>query len=299
MNIVFEELRDSITGITKENMDAFEKLLDPDVFEEISVGKSFGIGVVQEGTAVGAAAYNFDVDPLDGGMILRLNYLLIHPEYRLYGLGDMLMTAIIAVAEDAGADTIAVLFPSESEDLRGSLEGWEFELEDGISPEIAISLKDVMDHKQIMENCRNVKPLAEENPGDFGTIVKGCLAAWGYKGFLSGPVLLSDYLDLDLSCYMGSLQSPQALLLAHYTPKGKVAVEFLGSNDPDSEDEIKLLSFLCVEAMRKYKKNTFVTIKPDTMEFILNLDADKLFKKHLILSMTEGILFLLIVRIKR
>ena len=292
MNIVFEELRDSITGITKENMDAFEKLLDPDVFEEISVGKSFGIGVVQEGTAAGAAAYSFDVDPLDAGTILRIKYLLIHSKYRLDGLGDMLMAAIIAAAEDAGADTIAVLFPSESEDLSGFLEGWGFELADGISPEIAISLKDVRDHMQIVENCRNVKPLAEESTGDYRTIVKECFAAWGYKGFLSGSVLSSDYLDLDLSCYMGSPQSPQALLLAHYTKKGKVAVEFLGSNNPDSEDEIKLLSFLCVEAMRKYKKTTFVTIKPDTMEFILNLDADKLFKKHLILGMTEGILFL-------
>ena len=292
MNPVFEQLQDSITGITKENIDAFGPLLDPDIYEEIEVGKSLGIGVVQEKTAAGAAAYGFESEPLDGGKILRIKYFMIHSDYRLEGLGDELMAALIAAANEAGADIVAVSFPKDLDDVRAFLEGWGFSLEDGISPEIALSLKDVKNHQLIMENSLEVKALDDEETGDVRRLIKRCFRIWGYKGFLDNTALFSDYLDLNLSCYLGTKEAPIALLLAHRTPKGKVLVEYLGSADPGSEDEIILLSHVCVEAMRKYKNKTMITVKPDNMEFILNLDADQLFKKHLMLNITEGILFL-------
>ncbi|MBO5623474.1 MAG: GNAT family N-acetyltransferase [Butyrivibrio sp.] len=292
MNQVFEQLQDSITGITKENIDAFETLLDPDIYEEIEVGKSLGIGVVQEGTAAGVAAYGLDTEPLDGGKILRIKYFMIHSDCRLEGLGDELMAALIAAANEAGADIVAVSFQKDLEDLRGFLEGWGFLLEDGISPEIALSLKDVKNHRLLMENSMGVKALIDEESGDDRRLIKRCFRIWGYSGFLNNTALLSDYLDMDLSCYMGTKEAPLALLLVHRTPKGKVVVEYLNSADPGSEDEIMLLSYVCYEAMGKYGNKTLITVKPDTMEFILNLDADQLFKKHLLLNITEGILFL-------
>ena len=292
MNPVFEQLQDSITGITKDNIDAFEPILDTDIYEEIEVGKSFGLGVVQEGTASGAAAYILEDEPMDGGKILRIKYLFIHADYRMEGLGNVLMTALIAAARDAGADTLAISFPKGLEDMRDFLEGWGFRLEDGISPEIALSLKAVKNHKQMMDNSSEVKALSDEEPGDAKKLIKRCFRAWRYNGFLTAAAFLDGYLDPDLSCFLGPKESPLALLLAHYTPKGKVVVEYLRSFDPGAEEEVMLLSFVCFNAMSKYKNDTLITIKPDTMEFILNLDADQLFKKHLLLDITEGILFL-------
>lgn len=281
---------DNVTRILANNIEPFKPLLPGEYVEEVVVGKSLGIGALDEGVAAGAAIFYVDFNPDAEKGIIRVKWFYVHTKHRQRRMADALLDTLITVAKEFDVEAITVDFQENAQGMKEYLEKRGFSLDQGFGPEIGLSLSDIKDHKTIMSFCKGVQSLVEVEESQVGLFVKRYMKKNGYKGFLFSKNLPGDYIDEDISCFIGSIENPRGMLIAHHIKQKKVIVEFLCSEDRESIDEVSLVCFACQETMRKYSRDTIVVVKPETWEFVLNIDAEQLFKKYMVTDTMEGIL---------
>ena len=281
---------ETITRVDKSNIRPFQGLLTGELVDEIAVGKSFAIGALDGDIAAGIAVFYEGYNPLEEQPVIRVKWLYVHPDHRGKGLGDELVTTMIVTAIEYDAAALTVAFDEDSSEIGDFLETWGFSFKEGKGPEICLSLKDVKSYKDIMEFNENVTAVSDIDEAKAKALIRKYLKKSGYSGFLLSKELPLDYYDEDLSGFLGSPDKPTGLVLVHSVSRDKQVIEFISCDDPESEGDMRLLSHACQEAMGKYSKDTIFAVKPDSMEFLLNLDVYQLFKKCLMEKRTEAIL---------
>ncbi len=279
-----------ITRIDKSNIEPFLNLMHEDIADEIIVGKSLAIGALDSDTAAGIAVFNDEYLHDEGEYIVNIKWLFVHPDHRGLGIGDEIMSSLILSSDEAGADAIKVTFDENNSSMREYLEEWGFSFNNGWGTEIALSFRDIKNHKSILMSGEKVAALSDIDKDQAFKLIRRYLKKSGYKGFLLEECLPEEYIDFDVSGFMGSSENPTGLILVHYSKEGKLLTEFLSCDDKEIGNDISLLGFACLNSMSKYPPNSLLIIKPDTMEFIMNLDAVQLFKKHMMQNLTDAIL---------
>ena len=281
---------ETITRVEKSNIKPFQSLLTEELEEEITVGKAYAIGALDEDIAAGIAVFYEGYNPLEEKSVVRIKWLYVHPDHRGKGLGDELVTSMIKIAMDYDAAALTVIFDENDSEMRDFLETWGFSFKKGNGPEIAFALKDGRSYKDIMEFSNKVTALSDIDSGKAKGIIRKYLNKNGYQGFLLSSELPSDYYEEDLSGFKGSPEQPTGLILVHSIGKDKFFIEFLACEDSENEGEMELFCHACQETMGKYPKDSILIYKPDNLEFLINLDIYQLFKQYLMESCTEAVL---------
>ncbi len=279
-----------ITRVDKSNIEPFLKLMHEDMAEEIIVGKTLAIGALDNDTAAGIAVFYDETFPDEGGSVVRIKWLFVHPDHRRKGIGDEIMGQLILISDDAGADGVTVSFDEEIPLVKDFLEKWGFSFAGGLGKEIALNFKDIKNYKSSLTSSEKISALSYIDEIHAHELIRKYLRKSGYTGFLLEEGLPKGYIDFEVSGFWGSRENPTGLVLIHCSKEGKLIVEFLVCDGRESFKEIELLRFVCLKAMCKYSQDTLLIVKPDTNEFIMDLDAEHLFKNYLMLNLTEAII---------
>ncbi len=256
-----------ITRITAENAEAFSKVLTADMKEDVEVGKLHALGAIRTENgkqyAAGAIVYTAEYSSFVDANIGRIFWLYVHEDFRERGIGDHLVAELVGSMLENGVEYITMdsRLGDDADLIKGYImASWKFKTETGINPETMICIRDIKNLSKIKENAKGANSVADLEGGISANGVKNALKRLGRPAYLSDELLEGGYIDEELSFYVGSETSINAILLAHQLPSGMVRVEYLRS-EPESFDYQEKLIFAFI-------KNAVSDLSDDT---ILNI----------------------------
>ncbi len=260
-----------ITRITKNNIDLFKTVLSKDTAEDILSGRLSAIGAVRtkKGTAYGVGALAYYFDELQTERVGRINWLFVNKEFRERGVADHLIGELTDSMVKAGVFHLSAEFPTTctEKNILGYLFGsWHFDLDTGLDPDAVMRAGDVTGYTKIESLKKGVMSLSELGIKESDLLVKKTLRMCGYHGYLKDQGLSEDYIDRDLSCFVGDKNAAKAILLAHKTASGAVRAEYLGFAPKCEALIYNLVSFFLGKAVTLYEDDTLVKLPVDMEE---------------------------------
>ncbi|MCR4796853.1 MAG: GNAT family N-acetyltransferase [Lachnospiraceae bacterium] len=264
-----------ITNITPDKAESFSKVLTEDMREDVEVGKVKALGAVRyrDGKLYGAGAivYKVEYSPIIGGNVGRILWLYVHEDFREQGVGDHLMAELLGSMLENGIEHVTIdgLTGDEIEldRLKAYLmSSWMFDLETTLNTDALIRVGNIKNLSKFKDLVKGVKSLSELKDGENSNGVKNALKRMGRPGYLSDKLLKTDYIDPELSFYLGTETTVTALLLAHRLPSGKIRVEYLNSEDGSFEPQQKLISAFFKKTSIQCSEETLLYIPVDSAE---------------------------------
>ena len=219
--------------ITAKNVELFKTVLPPDLMEDIACGRRSAIGAIRSEKhklyGVGVVAFYTDkVSTYDKG-VLFIDWLYVDPNFRRKGISHFLIGELMAFMADLGIENVAATFPAKNSYnyLIGYILGsWSFEFGTGLNMDVVIKMGDIKHHNKIDAYQKGSIPLSKLDDAACKKLIRSSFKKYKYSGFLSE--VPKDYIDRELSFYIGSPDDASAILLAHRTPSGIMRVEFTG-----------------------------------------------------------------------
>ncbi len=269
------------TRITKENIGSFSKVLSADLKEDVETGKLKGLGAIRckdgELYGAGAAVYRVDYSPAIDGNVGRILWLYVHEDFRQQGIADHLVAEILGSMEENGIDHITMNCPTgygQEQDLLNSflMTSWMFIPETSIDPNVLIRVGDIKNINKVKELSKGVKAISELKDGVNASGVKNALMRMVRPGYLSNDLLDSDYIDENLSFFIGTEKTISALLLAHRQPSGRIRVEYLRTEGDSFGPEEKLIAAFFKNVSINCSEETLVYIPVDSEEIALFIE---------------------------
>ncbi len=270
-----------ITRITPNNIDSFSKVLTEDLLEDVKTGRLSAIGAVrdldEEMYGAGAVVYTVDKSPFDNENVGRILWLYVHEQFREQGVGDHMLGELIARMLDQGIEYITINGPTGDDITQDRLRAylmssWTFELETTINPDGIMRVGDIKNVSRLKDMTKGVRLISDLKDGLEANVVKNALKRLGRPGYLSNELLSSDYIDPDLSFYIGTETTISALLLAHRTPSGRIRVEYLKADMDSDEYKKKLLSAFFKNAAIHAFDDTLLYIPLDSEEIMIFIE---------------------------
>ncbi len=264
-----------ITRITKTHIESFSKVLTPDLKEDVETGKLSALGAVRyrDGDlfAAGAIVYKVERSLVFDGNIGRILWLYVHEDFREQGVADHLMAELLGSMLEHGIDHITINGLTgdglDQDRLKAYLmSSWMFDLETSMDPNVLIRVGDIKSINKFKDLAKGVKSVSELKDGVNSNGVKNALKRLGRPGYLSNQLLKTDYIDPDLSFYLGTENTITALLLAHKKPSGRIRVEYLSAEDDSFEQMQKLISALFKTVSIQCSEETLLYIPVDSAE---------------------------------
>ncbi len=263
------------TRITRDNIESFSKVLSPDILEDVAVGKVSGIGSVRykdgERYGVGAIVYKIDNSPFIGENIGRILWLYVHEDFRMQGIADHLISELLGSMIENGVEYItinALIGPDINlERLKAYLmSSWMFDLETTMVPDALIRVGDIKNASRLKEHVKDVRALSDLKDGVNANGVKNALRRLGHPSYLSGDLFSTDYIDQNLSFFLGTETSITGLLLTHRLPSEKIRVEYLKAEDENIELQKKMVAALLKAVYMQCSEETLLSIPLDSEE---------------------------------
>ena len=270
-----------ITQITKDNIEAFSKVLTPDLKEDVETGNLYAIGAVRNRNGkmygAGAAVYRVDASPFDDAGIGRILWLYVHEAFRQQGIGNHLMAELLATMMEKGIEHITVSGPTGDGEDKDRLKAylissWSFDLESSVNSDSIMRVGDIKNINRIKEMIKGVRLISDLQDGMNSNVVKNALRRFGRPGYLTNDLLSSDYIDPDLSFCLGTETTISGLLFAHRLPSGMIRVEYLKTDQDSDEDKKKLLSAFFKAASIHAFDDTLLYIPIDSDEIAVFIE---------------------------
>ncbi len=252
-----------LTRITRENAGLFAHLLTRDKREEIETGRRNGLGAIRsrgnETFAAGALTYYLDEDPLGEGLILRIDWLYVDEAWRIHGVAQSLLAEVISLAvEEPSITGFSAEYPADDYGilLNNLLANWNFTFDTGVIPEFICRLGEV-------KTAGAVEKLAEKTTlfSEIGNAEREKLLKYHFRVNATNSRLekqigeKKEYLDPDVSCFIGDIKAPEGILLAHECPSGMIRVEEIYLRKGSEEAEKMLIASAVTEAKYKFRKD--------------------------------------------
>lgn len=273
----FEALAGSmITRITSDNISLFGTVLSPDIQEDIINGRLHALGALRTSKktvyGVGAVVYHVDSLFIDTGEVLRVDWLYVNKKFRERGVANHLIGELIWRMSEVGITEMSVEIPANITDMKlvsYIFSSWQFSMDAQISPDTVIRVGDIDVSK--LEKTGN-KKAGNKTVGSLSyfdnavckMLVKKALRCFVYSGYLWN--VPEDYLDKDLSFYVGSGTNTDIMLLTHRMPSGLIRVECPGAT-PEGEKYLQdLLSAFLKKVVKTEADDALVLITADAEE---------------------------------
>ncbi len=267
-----------ITRITKDNIDSFSKVLTSDLKEDVEVGKLHALGAIRSSNSepfgAGAIVYKVEQSPFVDGNIGRILWLYVHEDFRKLGTANHLLAELMAAMQEQNIEHITMNSPlgDDMDQVKGYfMASWLFEMENTINPDCMMRIRDIKNIQKLKDYTKGVNTLASLKDGTGANGVKNALKRIGRPAYLSNETMDSDYIDPDLSYYLGTETTIKAMLLTHRLPSGTVRVEYLRSESDSIEDEKKLISCFIKDAVIKCSEDTvlYIPLNSEDMAYFL------------------------------
>ena len=284
-----------LTRITGDNAGLFRSVLNEDLMEDIATSRRQALGALRtrNKTIYGAAAIAWHIDEVPGEElgVLRIDWLYVNEDFRGRSLSNYLLGELVALCNEAGIEHISVDISAnnESKQYLARIFGlWQFSFDAGADPDIYIPTGDVTDLEMIEEYSRGVKPLSTMEISKADRMVTEFLQKTGYSGYLTYQTLPGNYIDRELSCFMGKPGKCTGLLLAHRAPLGMLRVEYLDSLPGHYEYVPAMVSAFIKNAKDRYEDNSLIYMTPEfpRLQKFINMICPKQVGQDLI----EGLL---------
>ena len=256
-----------LTGISKENIEAFEPLL----FGRRISGSQLAVGAIVDDMAVGAALF----DAVDE--ILMLDYIYVSSEYRRKGIATKMINGLISEISFAEPSAIHVNFPGEAEDLLGLFLSLHFKLfRDGTSFSVssdAFMQSDVMKKitsQKIRSRIIRVSEMTEKNKK---TVRDAFEKADLFPNMAEDPALSKDLSIVSLD----EKDVPRSCLLA-MEGEDTVVIHYLVNFRNETAALLEIINAFSKLVEVKYKNGCnirFVTMDEKMQAFVEKLVDDK------------------------
>ena len=273
-----------VTGINKENSEAFAELISPDVMEQINTGRYKGLGYfkteVNRLVPVGAAAYEWVDIPkeLEDGNALGVKWLYVSEDYREQSISDHIMAELVNLMIEKGASSINFCVPVD-EDYEKWLtlfSEWRFGLKTDVNPEFRCNLSDMSNRTGFAKAAEKAVSLSEADHLSVDEVIRKYLKSADAMFLADRYVGRGDYYEPDLSCFTGRESAPTGILLAHISPSGQIYIEYIDCLADTAESMKNMLSLIAhcfISAVEKYDKKTEVIMYPESEELEEYLDV--------------------------
>ncbi len=264
-----------ITRITEDNIEAFSKVLSPDIKEDVATGKISALGSVRykNGKRYGAGAicYKVEYSPFIDENVGRILWLYVHEDFRMQGIADHLIAELLESMIENGVEHITInALTGEDINLERIkaylMSSWTFDLETTMVPDALIRVGDIKNISRLKDRVKGVMALSDLKGGLSANGVKNALKCFGCPGYLSGDLLSSGYIDQKFSFFLGTETRITGLLLSHRLPSGKIRVEYLKTEDESIELQKKLVAALFKTVSMQCSEETLLNIPLDSME---------------------------------
>ena len=254
----FEEVyHPLLTAINKDNIDVFVDLLSDKEYDEVFYGRKKAIGALrteEDGTyAAGVAVYRIETAPVLDNMVIRLDHIYVHEDFRSHGIANLLMAAVVRpMLKDPASrltisymphgtteeysDAYAQAIEDEFDSTEEFFSSWKLSFSLSFGNNYYISLEDASKAKYMQNSTKGIVSLKQLGSNK-DTLLRKFLAKYNdtyYKEFLSDS---DGYYDKDVSCAYLDNGELHSLLLSHRYYDGTYTVDFLC---PDLEDEMGL-----------------------------------------------------------
>ncbi|MBO6215261.1 MAG: hypothetical protein J6N76_06975 [Lachnospiraceae bacterium] len=255
-----------VSAITAKNIKLFNSVIPEDIKEEILIGKSGAIGALKalNDMIYGVAAIVFDTAFENGRELTRIKWLYVDPIFRREGVANYLIGELITSLVSNKTDNIMVSFPSKNEfgTILGYIFGsWDFAFRSGITEDTVIRVNDLFrEIKKIHTVKKASKSLSRLSDKERTRLLYEAARAFGSKGLLLNKALPKNYFDNELSCFIGEINDPGAILLVHKTPSGILRAEYTGYKKDALGSVLDLYAMLLEQAFRLYDEDTLVVL---------------------------------------
>ena len=258
----FEELVGGYTTrITPSNISVFLPVLTDDLAEDIRTGRREAIGAIRaKGSfsyGAGALVYEYDGGDVDTGFILRIEWLFVHPAFRGRRIADSLIAEMVYQMHKNPVDALTASFivGENWEPVMGNIfSRWKFMFGTQMEGDTLICMADMEDpdpiEKFYQTYGKNATPLSAMESRNVPFFLERVLRREEYRGYLWGQTRKPDYIDRDLSCYIGDVGNPDGVMLVHKTPSKKLRVEFVGLAGADTKPVPTMAGYVLHEALR-------------------------------------------------
>ncbi len=284
-----------VTSISSNNVNLFSNLLTPDLAEDIAAGKKQAIGALRTfgdiTYGVGVLVFYREESIVYEGGILRVEWMYVNPDFRERGVAHHLLGELVKYMADSNVECATVSYSTESSflSLMTYIFGtWKFEFETGISSEALIRVKDITNREKLQVLKKGVKPLSSLEESTCEHLLKKSLRKFSYRGFLLNKGLKKDYIDKELSFFIGEVTDVDAILLAHRMPSGRCRMEYINVNHEHEKDMGRLLCGFIDAAIVSSKEEDLIEV-PVEMEEI-GVFLDNLCPKQMGMYLMEGLL---------
>ena len=252
-----------LTRITRENAELFAHLLTRDKREEIETGRRNGLGAIRsrgnETFAAGALTYYLDEDPLGEGVILRIDWLYVDEAWRLRGVAQSLLAEVITLAvEEPSITGFSAEYPADDYGilLNNLLANWNFTFDTGVIPEFICRLGEAKTGGEVEKLAEKTTLFSEIGREDRERLLKHHFRVNAANSRLERQIgEKKEYLDPDVSCFIGDIKAPDGVLLAHKCPSGMIRVEEISLKKGFEEVEKNLIASAVTEAKFKFRQD--------------------------------------------
>ncbi len=270
----FEELvGPMITRITAGNIDLFKTVLSPEVKEDIMAGRRNALGAIRTSkkTLYGVAAivYHTERSNVNENESLLIDWLFVNSKFKGRSLSNFLIGELINSAAENGIKDICAEFSQDLPDkklLSYVLGSWNFDFNTRISSDGEMRIGDITGFKEIRDHSKGVNAFSSLGNVNGRKLIRNVLARFGYKGYLTAPLLPEDYIDYDLSFYTGSETDVSAVLITHRTVTGLIRVEFLEALEGKEELLYNLIAAFLEKAIKACDDDDIVVIPVEAEE---------------------------------
>ncbi|MBR3525251.1 MAG: hypothetical protein IKO11_05340 [Lachnospiraceae bacterium] len=272
LRAVFEEKAGPLVSrIDASNAELFRCVLPVDLWEAVKLGRFQAIGILQSISkricGVGALVYEEEQLPPDNETVCRIHWLYVNPEWGRRGCADVLLAELITAEAESGVRAFTADIPIEdSFEVFGQLfSDWHFRFMAGVSTRFAVRPAEQKDDSRLKQYAKTSAALSEL-PGDLADrLIRDALSEGRDRAYVTKLADPVDFIDKEMSFYLGEAEAPQALLLVHRRPSGKLSVEYAHSNVRIDDIRI-LLGCLAMAAVKKYGKKAELAMEPQTEE---------------------------------
>ena len=270
----FEELiGPMITRITAENIDLFKTVLSQDVREDIISGRRSALGALrtQKKTVYGVASivYHLEESVIYEKGSLVIDWLFVNSRFKGRGISNFLIGELINSAVKNGIEDICAEFSDDLPDkklLSYIFGSWYFDFNTRISSDGEMRIGDITGYKEIKEKNKGANPFSSLENARALKLMRNALARLGYRGYLTASSLPEDYIDRDLSFYMGTEADISAVLLTHRTVTGLVRVEYMAALEGKEELLYNLIAAFLEKAIKACDDDDIVVIPVEAEE---------------------------------
>ena len=282
-----------LSRITKDNINLFKTVLTKDDCEDVLCGRKKALGAIRTHKVatygVGALVYHVDAMPGYEDGVLFIDWLFVHEEFRRRNISHFLIGELLALAVKDGIHNISVPFSSDEEytSLFEHIFGtWQFEFGAGKDIDAIVRIGDIFSYEKIDSMKKGASAFSIIDDAKIGETIYGCLKKFGYSGSLQG--VPDSYFDARLSCFYGTPDNIEAVILSHKMPSGMIRVEYIGKQK-GQEDKVNAVICMFIEkAVMRHDDETLIKIPVDSED--IGSFIEELFPSQMGYDLVEGVL---------